>query len=106
MPDFGAAERRMLSYFKRGVELFYNGSRYVVEEADKPTCSFGEPKTDIYVLLFNGRQEQELKISYKKENADFLENKTNSQRAEQLFGPEWREIIEIPKPPAMLGRTE
>ena len=93
MPDFGAAERRMLSYFKRGIELFYRGSRYIVEEADKPTCSYGEPKTDIYVLLSNGCQEQELKISYKKENADFLENKTNSQRAEQLFGPEWREII-------------
>ena len=85
MPDFGAAERRMLSYFKRGVELFYKGSMYIVEEADKPTCSFGEPKTDIYVLLSNGNREQELKISYKKENADFLENKTNSQRAEQLF---------------------
>lgn len=40
MPDFGAAERRMLSYFKRGVELFYKGSMYIVEEADKPTCSF------------------------------------------------------------------
>ena len=72
MPDFGAAERRMLSYFKRGIELFYRGSRYIVEEADKPTCSYGEPKTDIYVLLSNGCQEQELKISYKKENADFF----------------------------------
>ena len=50
MPDFGAAERRMLSYYKRGVELFYKGSMYIGEEADKPTCSFGEPKTDIYVL--------------------------------------------------------
>lgn len=90
---FGDAERRMLSYFKRGVELFYKGRKYIVEEADKPTCSFGEPKTDIYVLLSDGNLGQELKISYKKENADFLENKTNSKRAEQLFGPEWKEII-------------
>lgn len=93
MPDFGAAEHRMLNYFRRGAELYYEGSRYIVEEADKPTCSLGEPKTDIYVLLSNGYQEQEVKISYKKENADFLENKTNDQRAEQLFGPKWREII-------------
>lgn len=93
MPDFGAAERRILSYFKKGVELHYRGSRFIVEEAGKPTCSLGEPKTDIYVLLSDGRLEQEVKISYKKENADFLENKTNSQRAEQLFGSGWREII-------------
>lgn len=93
MPDFGAAERRMLSYFKRGLELYYAGEKYRVEEADKPTCPYGEPKTDIYVLLSNARRKQEVKISYKKENADFLENKTNSQRAEQLFGPQWREII-------------
>lgn len=93
MPDFGAAERRMLSYFRRGLQLYYNGDQYTVEEADKPTCAYGEPKTDIYVLLANGHDEQEVKISYKKENADFLENKTNSERAEQLFGPEWREII-------------
>ena len=93
MPDFGAAERRMLSYFKKGMELYYKGNKFIVEEADKPTCSYGEPKTDIYVRLSNEHQEQEVKISYKKENADFLENKTNSQRAEQLFGAEWRRII-------------
>lgn len=93
MSDFGAIEHRMLSYFKRGAELYYKGSRFMIEEAGKPTCSFGEPKTDIYVLLSNGHQKQEVKISYKKENADFLENKTNSQRAEQLFGSEWRKII-------------
>ena len=93
MSEFSAAERRMLNYFRRGVELFYRGNRYTVEEAGKPTCSLGEPKTDIYVLLSNECQKHELKISYKKENADFLENKMNSQRAEQLFGSEWRNII-------------
>ena len=36
----------------------------------------------------------EIKISYKKENADFIENKMSAERAEQLFGEDWIEIIE------------
>lgn len=34
-----------------------------------------------------------LKSHSKKQNADFLENKTNSERAEQLFGADWENII-------------
>ncbi len=36
----------------------------------------------------------EIKISYKKENADFIENKMSAERAEQLFGDDWANIIE------------
>jgi len=32
--------------------------------------------------------------SYKKENADFIENKMSAERAEQLFGEDWIDIIE------------
>ena len=35
-----------------------------------------------------------LKFSYKKENADFIENKMSAERAEQLFGEDWIDIIE------------
>lgn len=94
MPQFGEFERRMLAYFKEGTELIYNSRRVRVVEADKPTCPQGEPKTDIYVLVSDGVKEDEIKISYKKENADFLENKTNAERAEQLFGSDWRNVIE------------
>lgn len=94
MPDFGDAERRILSYFKIGQQLVLEGENYIVAKAGKPTTPSGEPKTDIYVLAKNDRSEEEIKISYKKENADFLENKTNSVRAEQLFGSNWEEIIE------------
>lgn len=94
MPDFGDAERRILSYFMLGTKFVFKGQNFEVIEAGKPTCPSGEPKTDIYVLAKSGSNEEEIKISYKKENADFLENKTNSERAEQLFGPNWREIIE------------
>lgn len=91
---FGDAERRILSYFKIGSKVVYKNKEYEIVEAGKPTCSYGEPKTDIYVLVKNAFDTEEIKISYKKENADFLENKTNAERAEQLFGEDWRLVIE------------
>ena len=91
MPDFGDAERRILSYFQADTKIQHNNKDLIIQEAGKPTCPQGEPKTDIYVLATDGT---EIKISYKKENADFLENKTNAVRAEQLFGEDWRNIIE------------
>lgn len=94
MMKFGDAERRILSYFKRGSKIKYNNAEYEIVEAGKPTCLYGEPKTDIYVLIENAVSTEEIKISYKKENADFLENKTNAERAEQLLGENWRFIIE------------
>ncbi|MDE7310144.1 MAG: hypothetical protein K2N87_00725 [Eubacterium sp.] len=93
MVDFGDAERRILGYFKRGTQIFHNGKDLIVQEAGKPTCPQGEPKTDIYVLASDNMNFEEIKISYKKKNADFLENKTNAERAEQLFGSDWRLII-------------
>lgn len=94
MSDFGDCERRILGYFKKGIKIIHNGRDLIVKEAGKPTCPQGEPKTDIYVLASDDVDDIEIKISYKKENADFLENKTTATRAKQLFGPDWREIIE------------
>lgn len=94
MTTFGDAERHILNYFIRGTEIFYNGRNLKVQEAGKPTCPQGEPKTDIYVLASDSIGSEEIKISYKKENADFLENKMNAGRADQIFGPDWRWIIE------------
>lgn len=93
MPDFGAAERFILSLFQIGSKLKFEGEIFTVSIAGKPTCFLGEPKTDVYVLLTNEHKQKEIKISYKKDNADFLENKTSAQRAELLFGPQWRQII-------------
>lgn len=94
MPNFGNAEKSILSYFKTGTKVFYEGKECTVVEADKPTCSVGEPKTDVYVLLENICGQQEIKISYKKNNAHFLENKMSGERAEELFGPNWGLFIE------------
>ena len=82
MVRFGDAERRILSYFSKGTKVIYKNREYEIIEAGKPTCPYGEPKTDIYVLVENDFGTEEIKISYKKENADFLENKTNAERAE------------------------
>lgn len=48
----------------------------------------------IYVCAQSEGTTKEFKISYKKKNADFLENKMKSDRAEQIFGANWKEIIE------------
>ena len=94
MGDFGDAERRILSFMVEGTEFNFENKKFVVEISGKPTCHKGEPKTDIYVLAKSASDKKEIKISYKKENADFIENKMSAERAEQLFGKKWAKIIE------------
>jgi len=91
---FGVNEHRILSYFNEGTRFIMENQEYEVILSGKPTCYSGEPKTDIYILAksLDGHQE-EIKISFKQANADFLENKTNAARAEQLFGYSWQSII-------------
>lgn len=92
--SFSVAEHHIVDIFKVGQSFNFNKNKYIVDLVDKPTCSKGEPKTDIYVGATSRNSEyHEFKISFKKENADFLENKTNSTRAEQLLGPNWSNII-------------
>lgn len=90
---FGDAERHICVLFSRGNRFSYDGINYEVQFVGKPTCSRGEPKTDVYVLASSARGTREFKISFKKKNANFLENKTNSERAELLFGHYWQDII-------------
>lgn len=94
MGDFGDAERRILAFMSVGTEFVFEDKEYKVIISGKPTCQKGEPKTDIYILAESVTDKVEIKISYKKENADFIENKMGSERAEQLFGDVWPEVIE------------
>lgn len=94
MGDFGKAERRILAFMVKGTEFVFRGKKYKVILSGKPTCHKGEPKTDIYILAESIFDEVEIKISYKKENADFIENKMSAERAEQLLGGNWANIIE------------
>lgn len=94
MGDFGEAERRILALMKVGAEFVFQGQKYSIVLSGKPTCQKGEPKTDIYILAKSTFDQVEIKISYKKENADFIENKMSAERAEQLLGSDWAKIIE------------
>ncbi len=94
MGDFGEAERRILAIMSEGTKFEFEGEQYEVKISGKPTCYKGEPKTDIYILAKSLNGEKEIKISYKKENADFIENKMSAERAQQLFGDNWVDIIE------------
>ena len=94
MGDFGDAERRILAFMAEGTEFMFQEKNYKIILSGKPTCHKGEPKTDIYILAESSSDKVEIKISYKKENADFIENKMSADRAVQLFGEDWVNIIE------------
>lgn len=95
MAHFIEAEEVVRKYFTKGTTFNYEGIKYTVINSGKPSPQKGkgEPKTDIYVLAQGDDTIKEFKISYKKENADFLENKMKSDRAEQIFGEGWEEQI-------------
>lgn len=93
MPNFGASERNIKELFYEGVTFYYEGNEYEVIECGKPICRKGEPKTDIYILAETNGHRREFKISFKQTNADFIENKTNAERAELIFGEDWEDII-------------
>lgn len=92
--NFGIEERKIKEILSVGTTFTYKNTTYTIVESGKPTCFRGEPKTDIYVKASCENSVEEFKISYKKENADFIENKMNSERAQLLFGDNWKEIIE------------
>ena len=50
MGDFGDAERRIKGLMSEGTVFKFQGRQYKIIMSDKPTCSKGEPKTDIYQL--------------------------------------------------------
>ncbi|MGR5364250.1 hypothetical protein ACPV54_25575 [Vibrio mediterranei] len=88
--NFGEVERDFIRLVTESSSFQFNGKHYDVSGAWKPSPSQGECKTDVYILTEQGK---EFKISIKKSNADFLENKISSERAQQIFGPDADTII-------------
>lgn len=90
-------ENDVLGLFKEGSVVEFAGRSFVVKTSDKPFAQSnkGEPKTDVYILLEDrmSGESKEIKISYKSENYQFLENKMNKDRFEAIFNTEEREII-------------
>lgn len=88
---FSKDERKIMNLFKKE-DIICNHKVVLI---DKPTTSKGEPKTDIFIRLEDQDtlKIKDIKISFKKANADFLENKISKKRAYQIFGEEWSNII-------------
>lgn len=94
MPQFSQTESYAKNLLSPGTEVIFQGDQYIIEISDKPTSSSGEPKTDLYLLLKHANEShQEIKISIKQKNADFLENKMKAERAQEYFGSNWKNII-------------
>ena len=83
-------EEKRLIQLLQGSKVFFEGELVEILFVGKPLYHSGEGKTDFYILLNNGK---EIKVSSKSKTADFLENKINASRAEQIFGKDWSKII-------------
>lgn len=93
--NFSKNERKIANTLHKGRTFSFKGEEFTVTQVAKPIVSFGECKTDIYIEATNGHGDtREFKISYKQENAQFIENKPDSERAKSILGPNWKSIIE------------
>ena len=92
---FSKTENQLLMLFTINKTFSFCNSLYKIEMSGKPRSVKGEPKTDVYVRArcLKTSEILELKISYKQKNADFLENKISAERAEEIFGDQWRSVI-------------
>jgi hypothetical protein len=91
-------EKKLIDLFKKGEKVTYNGEEMQVLFASKPITitGGGEGKTDAYILLQKADGIEEIKISLKQTNADFIENKLSSNRASKVFGENWGQILNEP----------
>lgn len=93
--QFSDSERVLLRFAAPGGKFIFAGSECVKIISGKPTSPKGEPKTDLYIEYqeLKSKLKKEIKVSYKQENADFLENKISKDRAQQILGLKWSEKI-------------
>lgn len=95
MPAFTEIENLLLKKFAVKSSFYFNNELFEIILSDKPRpqLSGGECKTDLYILGKSKEQLKEFKISIKLPSADFLENKISKERADGIFGQDWKNII-------------
>ena len=89
-------EQYVINIFNSSSKFLYNDTTYFVLQCDKPRPQkSGECKTDVYVELKNldTNEISEIKISCKLPSNEFQENKINSNRALNIFGKDWKDIL-------------
>ena len=94
MSNYSGLEQHVINAFNDCESLVWKGSVYREIRAFKPTTSSGECRTDTYVSLMNaGVEVDAIKISIKKDDAEFMANKLTAQDAESLLGSDWSPIL-------------
>ncbi len=94
MADYIQAEENIRQLFPVGSVFNFQGEDYRVVKSGKPRPPKGECKTDVYIKgVSETGKTVELKISVKKANADFIENKISLERAKEIFGDSAQEIV-------------
>jgi hypothetical protein len=93
----GEKEDQILKLFPEGDIIEFKGRSHVILESDKPFSqnSKGEPKTDIYIKLKDrmSGEVEEVKLTYKSSNYQFLENKMSGSRFFAIFSEEEQKEI-------------
>lgn len=94
MSNYSGLEQHVINAFNNCESLVWKGRVYSEIRASKPTTSSGECRTDAYVSLMNaGLEVDAIKISIKKNDAEFMANKLTAQDAESLLGSDWSAIL-------------
>lgn len=98
MVKFKDTENYIIGLFQNAPnkKFLYGGKEYSIEKCGRPISQTkGECKTDVYVLAKDAEgKAKEFKISIKQNNADFIENKIQLDRAIQILGSHAQSIIQ------------
>jgi len=92
LADAGA-EKHVREIIDNG-EFTFENEHYQVIQNSKPSS---EKKTDFYVLArkIKDNTEREFKISYKKPDFSFVENKVQPHRIPYIYSENWSEILKV-----------
>lgn len=94
---YGQLEEHIISVFQQDRLFAYHNKLYEVITAGKPRPqgAGGECKTDVFIRAREQGTDhiEEIKISVKNENKEFMGNKLKKQDVEAYFGSKWEEIV-------------